>query len=627
MIRFLFRNLKGYRFLILIAIIMTILQVVADLLAPFPLKFIIDKVKDGVDPNVTYPFLDGLLSFFDKFDTPERLLELTPGEHSTFGIVLFAGVMLLTFSLLSALLTYFQMSIAAFVGQNLTLRLRQKLFDHLQHLSLEWHSKQKKGDLVQRVVGDIANIEKLVTDGLVDLLAGILTVLGVGIIMLLIDWRFTMLAILLIPALFLLILRYTVSIKKAAKGASKAAGLVANVASEDIGAITEIKAFTMEQREAQRFVVHTEKNRRAALRAGTLQAQFTPLVAILVALGTVFIITIGAYVSAIDDFAFWFIHIIQGNLTIGTLVVFLTYLKMLYQPMRNLSKLANIATTAASGAERLQEVLDQAPEVDKKLAVHDERVHLRGDITYEDVFFGYTERQVVLKGINLHIPAGRKIALVGLSGSGKTTLVNLLLRFYDIERGSIKIDGTDIKDYTLATLRQNVSLVLQDSVLFEGTIRDNIEIGRLGASLEQVIDAAKKAHIHDTIMSMPLDYDTPVYEQGKNFSGGQRQRLAIARAILRDTPILILDEPTASLDVEAEAEVMHALSTLIVGRTVLMISHRLNILGSMDEILVLQQGQIVEHGSFKELLYCNGVFARMLAEQNRYSFDGSLSQV
>ncbi len=609
------------------ATLTTVLQVMADLLAPFALKFIIDKIKDNVDPGMVYPFLDKLLSFFDIFDTHQHLMAVESGEHSTFGIILFAAAMLFTCSLLSALLTYIQMSIAAFVGQNLTLNLRRHLFDHIQHLPLGWHSQQKKGDLIERIVGDIANIEKLVTDGLVDLCAGILTVLGVSVIMLLIDWHFAMLALLLIPVLFLLVLRYTLRIKQAARKASQATGLVANVAAENIGAITEVKAFTMEQREAERFAIHTEKNRTAALLAGTLQAQFTPLVTIMVALGTVFIITVGASAAAFDDFAFWFIHIEQDRLTIGTLVVFLAYLNMLYQPMRNLSKLANVASMAASGTERLQEVLNQTREVNNHPEIYYDKVDVHGDITYENVFFGYTEDQPVLKGIHFHIPAGRKIALVGLSGSGKTTLVNLLLRFYEIEQGCIKIDGVDIREFTLTTLRQHVSLVLQDSVLFEGTIRENIAIGQLDAGLERVIAAAEKAHIHETIMSMPLGYETPVREQGKNFSCGQRQRLAIARAILRDAPILLLDEPTASLDVEAEAEVMHALSTLMAGRTVFMISHRLNILSPMDKILVLQKGQIIEQGTFKDLQYSNGVFARMLAEQNRYNFNGNMSQM
>jgi ABC-type multidrug transport system fused ATPase/permease subunit len=252
---------------------------------------------------------------------------------------------------------------------------------------------------------------------------------------------------------------------------------------------------------------------------------------------------------------------------------------------------------------------------------------LRGDITFENVVFSYVEGVPVLKRIDLHIPAGRRVALVGYSGSGKTTLAKLIPRFYDIQHGTIKIDGVDNRTYPLHVLRQNISLMLQDSVLFEGTVRENLEIGRPGASLDDIIAAAKQAHIHNEILNLPHGYDTIVREQGNNFSAGQRQRLAIARAILRDTPILILDEPTANLDVEAEAQVMRALETLIVGRTVLMISHRLSTLGHIDEIIVLHKGRIVERGTYGELKRAGGLFAYLLAEQNRYNLDRSDDQV
>jgi ABC-type glutathione transport system ATPase component len=281
--------------------------------------------------------------------------------------------------------------------------------------------------------------------------------------------------------------------------------------------------------------------------------------------------------------------------------------------------LTTLASNATSGAERIQEVLEQAPEVLDTSEPHDGPQELKGDITFENVLFGYVKDQLVLKGINLHIPAGRKVALVGYSGSGKTTLVKLIPRFYDLEQGSINIDGVENKKYPLHVLRQNISMVLQDSILFEGTIRENLEIGHPGASMELIIDAARKANIHEMIMNLPDGYDTYVREQGNNFSAGQRQRLSIARAILRDTPILILDEPTANLDVEAESEVMHALNTLIVGRTVLTISHRLSTLGNVDEILVMHDGRIVERGTFRELKRKNGVFAGLLEEQSRYS--------
>src|SRR5947207_9479278 len=235
--------------------------------------------------------------------------------------------------------------------------------------------------------------------------------------------------------------------------------------------------------------------------------------------------------------------------------------------------------------------------------------HFRGEITFENVWMSYMPGQPVLKGSNLHLSPGRRIALVGLSGGGKTTLVKLISRFYDVQQGVIKIDGVDIRLYPLDVLRNNISMVLQDSILFEGNIRENIAIGRPGASVEQIIDAAKKASIHDTIMGMPEGYDTTVREQGKNFSGGQRQRIAIARAILRDAPILILDEPTAALDVEAEAEVMHALDAPVVNRTVSVISHRLSTPGQVDETLVLKEGKIAERGSYKDLKQQRGIFA------------------
>jgi ATP-binding cassette, subfamily B, bacterial len=622
MISFLFRNLKGYRFLIVIAIAITFAEVGANILLAFPLKFIIDKITNHSDPKFLFlnGFLNGLLNYLDHFGTREGLHK---GEvHTLLGVILFSISMLIVLGGLSAILSYIQLFLASYIGQNLTAHLRKQLFSHLERLSLDWHGKQKKGDLVQRVTGNISDIEKLVTDGLVDLLAGILTIIGVTIAMILNNLQFTVLSIVIVPALFAVVLGYTKGIKSASKRASKAAGEVANVATEDIGSITVLKAFTLEEREDIRFKKYVGKNREAGLQAGGLQAQFTPIVAILVSIGTAIIIGVGAYVAGGYTFSLGPLIIEKGTVTIGTLTVFLALLGQFYQPMRDISKLTNVYNSAASGAERIQEVLDQAPEVMDRLEPYSGPEQFRGDITYENVFFGYSkDSEPVLKGINLHIPAGRKVALVGLSGGGKTTLVKLIPRFYEIQKGSVKIDGYDNRAIPLAVLRQNVSHVLQDSVLFEGTIRENIALGRPGATFNEIVDAAKKANIHDTIGMLPEGYNTVVREQGKNFSGGQRQRLAIARAILRNAPILILDEPTASLDVESEAEVMHAIDKLVVGRTVLMISHRLSTLGNVDEIIVLKGGRIVEQGSFNALKRQGGVFASLLEEQNRYNAD------
>jgi ATP-binding cassette, subfamily B, bacterial len=648
--KFLFRNMKGLRGLVVLAVILTVLQVSSDIFAAFPLKFIPSKVQNtGNDPKCLFPFLDPIESWFDipQLDPslqpdpnlppnppPEAQCPVNPNDahaqivlvsHSTIGVIVFSVLMLVIFGLLSALLAFLDLYLAAFIGQQLTARLRNQLFDHLQRLSLDWHGKQKKGDLVQRVTGNIADIEKLVTDGLVDLLAGVLTLIGVISVMLFLSPQYTLIAMAIAPALFLIVLGYTKNIRAAAKKAAKATGQVADVATEDINALTVIKVFTREEREAMRFGSYVDKNKRAGLRAGWLQAQFTPLVTLLVILGTAAVIGIGGYVANGLPFSVGPFTIAAESVDIGTLILFLTFLKLLYQPMRDLSKLATLATTAGSGAERIQEVLEQAPEVkDSPIpGPYTGPQRFRGEITFENVWMSYVPGQPILKGISLHLSPGRRIALVGLSGGGKTTLVKLISRFYDIQQGVIKIDGVDTRLYPLDVLRNNVSMVLQDSVLFEGTIRENIAIGRPGASIEQIVEVAKKATIHDTIMNLPEGYDTTVREQGKNFSGGQRQRIAIARALLRDAPILILDEPTAALDVEAEAEVMHALDQLVANRTVIVISHRLSTLGNVDEILVLKQGLIAERGSYKELKQLGGIFANLLAEQNRYSAEGA----
>ena len=648
--KFLYRNLKGYRFLVVIAILVTFMQVGCDIMTAFPLKFVPSKVSNPrADPACTFPILDEW-HILDLFDNPiidpslrnpvthqlvppptlqcpvsqtDRYAVAHPiyTHHSVNGVIAFSVLMLIVFGLLDAMLAYLDLYLAAFIAQNLTARLRNQLFEHLQRLSLDWHGKQKKGDLVQRVTGNIADIEKLVTDGLVDLLAGLLTLVGVASVMVYISPQYTLVALTIAPALFLIVIGYTRNIKAAAKKAAKAGGQVADVVTEDINALTVIKVFTREDREAMRFGGYVETHRKAGLLAGGLQAQFTPLVAIFIVLGTAVITGVGGYVAAGNTFQVGLFSIASKSVDIGTLILFLTFLKLLYQPMRDLSKLANLASSAGSGAERIQEVLDQAPEVVEQQAPYYGPQRLRGEITFDNVVFGYTPTTPILKGINLHIPAGRKVALVGLSGGGKTTLVKLIPHFYEIQGGSVRVDGVDNRMYPLNVLRRNVSMVLQDSVLFEGTIRENIALGRAGASEEEIVDAAKKAQIHETIIGMPDGYDTGVREQGKNFSGGQRQRLAIARAILRDAPILILDEPTASLDVEAEAEVMHALDKLIVGRTVLMISHRLSTLGNVDEIVVLKDGLVVEQGSYKDLKRRGGVFAQLLEEQNRYNLE------
>jgi ABC-type multidrug transport system fused ATPase/permease subunit len=608
---FLNRNLKGYRLLVLIAFIMTAFEVLAALLPGTVIKAILDKVQfPGKDSS---DWTTGILNLFDP----------TRGQpHNPATTILILIAILIVLGALDSALSYGQQFIATTIAQNLSARLRKNLFDQLQRLTLDWHGRQKKGDLVQRITGDIASIEKLLTDGLVDLMGAIFTFTFTIILLVVYQAQLTVVSVLILPALFVIILSYTKGIKAAAKRAAKAVGEVAEVATEDVGAITVLKAFSLEDREAERFNRYVGKSREAALEAGALQAQFTPVVNILLTTGIAIILGVGGFAAATGKFPL--VNIPTSPLiTVGTLSLFLGYLKQLYQPMKDFSKLTNVLTSAIAGAERIQEVYDQAPEVKESTTPYAGPKKLTGDILFENVVFGYTPDRPILKGINLHIAAGKKVALVGLSGGGKTTLVKLIPRFYEAQQGYVKIDGIDNRNIPLDLLRRNVTQVLQESVLFEGTILDNIKIGRPEATMDEIVAAAKQAQIHETILSMPDGYNTKVRERGKNFSGGQRQRLAIARAILCDSPILVLDEPTAALDVEAEAEVLHAIDELVVGRTVLMISHRLSTLGNVDEIIVLKDGRIVEQGTYKDLKRQNGIFAGLLKEQNRYNIDYS----
>jgi ATP-binding cassette, subfamily B, bacterial len=618
MTRFLFRNLRGRRTLVAIAVGLTVVGVGSDILSAFPLKFILDKIVHHIDPNVA--FSGAMIGFFDQFGTRNGL---TPTEvHTQLGVILFSGAMLLVLGIVGALVAYVQLAAAGRVAQDVGAKLRNRLFIHVEHLSLAWHGRQRVGDLVQRISGNVTDIERLVTDGLVDLLSGVLTLVGFLTVMLVLNWQFTLLSLVMLPPLTVVIIGYTRWIKRASRQAAKSLGEVAEIATEGVGAIAEVKAFTLEGWLSEKFVQRVERKRRFGWRAERRQAEFDPLVLILVTLSSVAIITVGSWIAFGHGhrYSVWFLTIPAGSLTVGTLTVFLSYSRQLYSPLRSLSKLMLLASTGASAAERIQEVLDQ-PTEEPPSATGDYHgpASIHGSIAYRGVVFGYDEGRPVLHGIDLEVPVGKRVALVGLSGSGKTTMVRLLPRFYEPWAGTITIDGVDINDFPRDVLRRNIGIVLQDSILFEGTIRDNIVLDQQGVTEKELIDAAKKACIHDTIMEMPGGYDAKVRELGKNFSSGQRQRIAIARAILRDAPILILDEPTANLDVEAEAEVMRAVERLTDGRTVVVISHRLSTLGHVDEIAVLEGGRIVERGTYHQLKNLGGSFARLLAEQNRYT--------
>jgi ATP-binding cassette subfamily B protein len=614
--RFLFRFLRGRRIPVGLAVAMTFIQAAADVLIAFPLKIILDKIVHHRDP--TMPGLGWLVTRLDHYGT-RNALNLSE-THTQFAVIVGASVMLVTLGLISAVMSYGQMLIAVNVAQHLGATLKQRLFDHMQRLGLPWHARNRSGDLVQRLTSNMSDLEKLVSDGLIDLLSGVLTLVGIVGVMLWLNWQFTLICMGIIPAMFAVVFGYTRRIKRATRSAARAGGQLADVAQEDLNAIVEVKAFRLEERESELFAAKVAAQRGAAFRAGRLQAEFSPLVLVLVAASNAATISVGSWVASGHgrSFGLWTMHVSEGSLTIGSLTVFLAYSKQLYQPMRDLSKLINLASMGSAAAERITAVLTAQPEQDSARGVSPVEA-VTGEVRIADVTFGYVADQPVLHDVSVLVPAGRRVALVGLSGSGKTTLVSLLPRFFEPWTGTISIDGHDIRSLPIEFLRQNIGLVLQTSMLLEGTIRENIRIGRPDASDEEVRNAARKAYIADEIEALPNGYDAHVREQGLNFSAGQRQRLAIARAILLDAPILILDEPTANLDVESESRVMEAITGLVQGRTVIMITHRLSTLGSVDDVVVLKAGRVVEAGPVHELRRGHGEFARLLSEQSRYS--------
>src|SRR5215472_16475635 len=418
--KFLYRNMKSLRFLAVLAILVAILQVSCDIVALQALKWIPSKAQNpGNDPACYISFLGkndqpGLLDFFDTPvldpslkpppggtaavppptspcpadpSNPITLINPDTTHHSVIGVIVFSLIVLVLFSVISALLVFFDLYLAAYIAQHLSAKLRLQLFEHLQRISLDWHGKQKKGDLVQRITGNIADIEKFVTDGLVDLLVGVLTLFGVAAIMVFYSVSFTILSLAIVPALAVIVLYYTRTIKAAAKRQAKAAGQVADVATEDINALTVIKVFTREEREDMRFGGRVSESRAAGLRAGGLGAQFTPLVALLVALGTATIVGVGGYVAAGNPFVIGPFQLLPGLIDAGLIISFLFYFKLLYQPFRDLAKLTTLGNAASAGAERIQEVLDQAPEVIENTTPYYGPTKFRGDIAFENVVF------------------------------------------------------------------------------------------------------------------------------------------------------------------------------------------------------------------------------------------------
>jgi len=535
-----------------------------ELIRPWPMKYIFD--------GVLIPAVSGQHS---------TLLPPALGDISIKGIAALAALSVVLIAVLNGLLTYGQTYLTARVAQGVTASIRQRVYSHLQHLSRSFHDQRRTGDLMVRLTGDVRLVQDMfVTSAfmIIDRLLYIVCMLG---IMLWLDWRLTLVALAVVPVLAVVMIVYKRRIKQAAKQQRQRESQIASEMTEKLSAITIIQAFARQPHEQSQFMAHNENNVQASLTAKRLEAHLSRSVQIVIAVG------IGAVV--------WFgvARVQSGVLTPGDLLVFSAYMKGLYKPLRKLSSTVTRIVKATVSGERLTNILDTQSDITDSPDAIDAGV-LRGDIGFDRVSFRYGNNDNVLESTELHVSSGEHIALLGKSGAGKSTIANLVLRLYDPVEGVIRIDGVDIRDYTITSLREQIAFVLQDAMLFHTSIADNIAYGRLNADPKDIEAAARAANAHDFISCLPNGYATVVGERGDTLSGGQRQRIAIARALIRDASIVILDEPVSGLDMENREQVELALENLTRDRTCITITHDLNTALKADRIFELRDGKITD---------------------------------
>lgn len=546
-------------------------EIVLRLLEPWPLKFLVDYV---IAPPPGGP------------DLPVWL----PGLGSATLLIL-AAVMVVVFAGGRALTAYISTVLLALAGNRVLTEVRAELYSHIQRLSLSYHYRARTGDLLNRLTGDIGRLQEVTVTAVMPLLANLLTLFGMLLVMLWIDWRMALIA---------LFISTMSSLGKRISGVAREErwreGALAASAAEALGAIKVVQALGLERLMERAFARQNRASLSEGVRGRRLAARLERTTDMLVAVATALVLWYGATL------------VLRGELLLGDMLVFTAYLKSAFKPLRDLAKYAGRIAKAGASGERIVEVLATLPDV-RNVPGAAPAPRLRGHVIFDKVSFAYTPDNNVLQDFSLAVPPGTRVALVGPSGGGKSTVINLLLRFYDPHQGRVFIDGRDIRAYTLASLRNQIAVVLQESVLFATSISDNIAYGAPGAWPEDIIAAAKLANAHDFITRLPDGYRMVLGERGATLSGGQRQRIAIARAALRRAPIVALDEPTTGLDQENEQLVSEALERLTAGRTTFMIAHNLRTVEHVDLILYIEYGRIVEQGTHEQLLHQNGQYA------------------
>ena len=574
--------LSPYRGWLAIVFVAMLVEIAMGLAAPWPLKLVIDDALG----NHHLPHWLNWAHEYAGF-----------GKH-TLGVALFAGVATLVIALIGAIASYVDNYYTTSVGQWVANDLRLRIYEHLHRLSLRYYDHAKTGALVSTITNDVSTIQDFASSSTLDIVVDLLTILFMVGLMFWLDWDFTLIAVVFAPLLLLFIFHFKKALKEATHAVRARQSDVLSIVQRGLGSIRITKAFGRQDLELAHLEAASLATVDAALRARKIKSMMSPVVSIVVAFCTAIVLWKGTSL------------IVAGSMTAGALTVYLAYLKSFFKPVKDLASMTSTIAQTTVALERIETILS-SDEVIKERAAPLDPGRVKGAVSFDGVSFGYDKDSPVLHDVSFKIEPGQVVGIVGPTGSGKSTVLSLLPRFYDPAQGRVLIDGMDIADYKLSALRAQIGFVLQDTVLFRGTVRENIAYGRPEASDEEIVAAAKVANAHDFISRMLLGYDSTIGERGETLSGGQRQRIAIARAVVRNSPILVLDEPTAALDTESERLVIEALRRLMKGRTVIMIAHRLGTLIDADKIIVLKDGAVAEEGSHLALTRRGGIYAEL----------------
>ncbi len=584
--RFVLKLIAPYRIYLAIIFTAMLIETFMSVASPWPLKIILDNV-------------------IGKHSLPEYLSwlrDISAGEN-TMSLAVVAAIGVIVITVIGSIAGYIDNFYTENVAQNVANDLRLRLYHHLQHLSLKYYDSHQVGNMVSTIISDVSTIQGFTSSSLLSILIDMLTIFAMLGVMLYLNADFALIVVIVSPILLFFISYFRKAVKKATHEVRKRQSEVLGVVAQGLQATRSVQAFGRQDEEDARLREVSLATVRASLRARRIKSMLSPIVSVTV--------------SGCIAFVIWRSTglILSDVMTIGALTVFLSYLSKFFKPVQDLAKMTNLIAQATVGLERIQNILNADSFVPQKPDACDPG-KIKGEIVFENVAFAYDPVSPVLRNINLTIKPGMRLGICGPTGGGKSTFVSLIPRFYDPTMGRILIDGTDVTDFKLDGLRELFGFVLQDTVLFAGTIRDNIAYGRPEATLDEIIESAKVANAHDFISRMPHGYDSLVGERGLTLSGGQRQRIGIARAIVRNSPILILDEPTAALDAETEKFLMEDLERLMEGRTVITIAHRLSTIRDAHRIIVLKEGMIAEDGTHSELIQHNEFYAELYRIQS-----------